>query len=74
LRFNEALGHPISDEIRRLRLTAAQRMLGDPAWQINDIARQTGFGTYVLMNQVFHREVGISPSAYRKQVLGKRDA
>lgn len=74
LRFGEALGHPINAEIRRLRLTAAQRMLGDPAWTMNEIARQTGFGTYVLLNQVFHRELGLSPSAYRKQVLGKRDA
>jgi len=73
MRFSEALGHPISVEIRRLRLTAAQRMLGDPAWQISEIAHQTGFGTYVLMNQVFHRELGMSPSAYRRQVLGERD-
>lgn len=74
LRFSEALGHPISVEIRRLRLTAAQRMLGDPAWQIAKIARHTGFGTSIVMNQVFHRELGMSPSAYRKQVLGEREA
>jgi len=74
LRFNEALGHPITDEIRRLRLTAAQRLLGDPARQMSEIARQTGFGSHVVMNQVFHRELGLSPSEYRKQILGEREA
>ena len=48
-------------------------MLGDPAWQISEIAHQTGFGSHVVMNQVFHRELGMSPSAYRRQVLGERD-
>ena len=57
-------------EIRRLRLTAAQRPLADPARRIADIAEQTGFG--MAMSHVFRRELGVSPKAYRKQVLGKR--
>lgn len=73
LRFSAALGRPISDEIRRLRLTAARRMLADPARRIADIAEQTGFGTGTAMSHVFRRELGMSPKAYRKQVLGKRN-
>ena len=73
LRFSAALGRPISDEIRRLRLAVAQRMLADPARRIADIAKRTGLGTGTAMSHVFRRELGISPKAYRQQVLGKRD-
>lgn len=72
LHFRAALGRPITDEIRRLRLTAAQRMLADPAWRINDIAHQTGLGTGMAMSHLFRRELGMSPKAYREQVLGKQ--
>jgi len=74
LRFSAALGRPISDEIRRLRLTAARRMLAaDPARRIGDIAEETGFGTGMAMSHVFRRELGMSPKAYRKQVLGREE-
>jgi LacI family transcriptional regulator len=69
-RFEAALGRPISDEIRRLRLTMAKRLLGEKGLQIKQIARETGFNTSVIMSHVFQREVGMSPSAYRKQVIG----
>lgn len=72
LRFSTALGRPFSDEIRRLRLTAAQRMLVDPGRRINEIAQLTGFGTGVALCQVFQRELGMSPKAYRQQVLSQR--
>lgn len=71
LRFQAALGRPISDEIRRLRLTAARRMLADPEWSIAEIARRAGFGSAVVMNKVFHRELGTSPGRYRKTVSGE---
>ncbi len=72
-RFEAALGRPVSAEIRRLRLEKAKRMLGEPDRQIQEIARQTGFGTHHQMNHVFQRELSTSPSAYRKKILGERD-
>lgn len=72
LRFSAALGRSISDEVRRLRLTTAQRMLAEPAWRIEDVAAQTGYGTSVALNHAFQRQLGISPKAYRKQLVGKR--
>ena len=71
LRFQAALNRPISDEVRRLRLEAAKRLLRDQRLQISQIARQVGFNSSVTINNIFHRELGMSPSAYRKQVTGR---
>jgi len=72
MRFSDALGRPVSGEIRRLRLEAAKRMLAEEDRQISEIARLTGFRTSIAMSKVFNRVLGSSPSAYRKRVLGQR--
>ncbi len=72
-RFEATLGRPVSDEIRRLRLEKAKRLLGDPERQIKEIARMTGFGAAEYMTKVFRRELNITPTAYRKQVMGKKE-
>ena len=72
LRFSQALGRGISEEIRRLRLEAAKRLLAEPQRQISQVAQLAGFGSSDIMNQVFRRELGMTPSAYRKRLLGER--
>lgn len=71
IRFSEALGVAVSDEIRRLRLEKAKRLLAEPDRLIGSIPSEVGFATLYVMNQVFHRALGMSPRAYRKQVMGK---
>ncbi len=71
-RFDSVLGRPVSDEIRRLRFALAKRLLGEKDLQIGHIARVTGFNSPVTMNQVFQRELGMSPRAYRKKLMGDR--
>ncbi len=71
-RFNAALGRSVSAEIRRLRLEKAKRMLGEPDRQISEIARLVGFGQPGRMSEAFQRELGLSPSDYRRKVLGER--
>ncbi|MBI1336525.1 MAG: helix-turn-helix domain-containing protein [Phycisphaera sp.] len=66
-RFESALNRPISDEIRRLRLEAAKRLLRDHEMQVGQIARQVGFNTSVTIYNVFQRELGMSPSEYRQK-------
>lgn len=73
MRFDAALGRPISDEIRRQRLGKAKRLLGEKEMQISRIAREAGFGTHNQMSDVFGRELGMTPSEYREQVLGERE-
>lgn len=73
MRFSAALGRGVSEEVRRLRLEKAKRMLAEPDRQVNKIANLVGFGSSDLMNQIFRRELGITPSAYRKQVIGEQE-
>jgi len=68
LRFDAALGRTISGEIRRLRLEAAKRMLADQSIRIAEIAEQTGFVSSTRMNEVFRRELHMTPGEYRKAV------
>ncbi len=69
-RFRAGLGRSVSDEIRRLRLEAAKRMLAEPNLQIGEIATLCGFKNSDIMGQVFRRELGTTPRQYRKQVRG----
>lgn len=66
-RFNDALGVGVSQEIRRLRLQRAKRLLADLSYTIAEVAAECGFGRPQLFSTVFRREVGITPSAYREQ-------
>jgi len=72
LRFDKVLGRGVSEEIRRLRLEAAKRMLAEPDRQISSIAQLTGFGSATVMGQVFRRELGVNPSTYRSQIVGEK--
>lgn len=69
-RFRAGLGRSVSDEIRRLRIEAAKRMLAESDRQIHEIAVLCGFRNSDIMGQVFRREVGPTPRQYRKQVKG----
>ena len=66
-RFDAALGRGVSQEIRRLRLEKAKRLLLDPANSIAEVAGLAGFARPQLFNAVFRREVGMTPGAYRKR-------
>ena len=74
LRFVAALGRPVSGEIRRLRLEATKRLLAEPDHQIGEIAHMTGFATPSHMARAFAKQVGMTPSAFRKLVLGEQQA
>jgi LacI family transcriptional regulator len=69
-RFEAAMGCGVSDEIRRLRIDLARRLLGEGKLTIDQIAREAGFSSAVTMNHAFHRDIGMSPTAYHKQARG----
>ena len=67
LRFRKFLNRPIATEIRRVRIERAKRKLTQSNRRLADIARDVGFGEAMRMYEVFRRELGITPSEYRKQ-------
>lgn len=74
LKFDAALNRSVSEEVRRLRLEATKRLLAEPDKQIGEIARITGFATPSHMARAFSKRMGVTPSAYRKLVLGAKQA
>ncbi|MBT3201694.1 MAG: substrate-binding domain-containing protein [Phycisphaerales bacterium] len=66
-RFSKHLGRSIAAEIRRVRIERAKRELTQTEQSIAAIARDVGFGKSMRMYEVFRRELGVTPSGYRKQ-------
>ena len=52
----------------QMRLDKARTMLNDVRYNIDDIARQTGFQSYNSFYRAFTRELGISPTDCRDQM------
>lgn len=65
--FRKFLHRPVATEIRRVRLERAKRELAQGNRPLSEIAREAGFGESIRMCEVFRRELGVTPSAYRQQ-------
>jgi len=66
-RFRKYLNRPIAAEIRRVRIERAKREIVQSDRLLSDIAIDVGFGEAMRMYEVFRRELGVTPSDYRKQ-------
>ncbi|HTS65681.1 MAG TPA: AraC family transcriptional regulator [Candidatus Acidoferrales bacterium] len=64
----------IGDYLRRLRLDYACRRLAESETPICEIALEAGFTDQSHFHRSFKREMGISPSEYRKATLGQASA
>lgn len=67
MRFRKFLDRPIVAVIRQLRMERAKRELVQSDRTMQEIAQAVGFGDPARMNDTFRRELGITPSAYRRQ-------
>ncbi|QOV90652.1 substrate-binding domain-containing protein [Humisphaera borealis] len=65
-RFQKHLKRPIAAEIRRVRIERAKRELAQGSLPLKEIARKVGFGETMQMYTVFRRDLGVTPSQYRK--------
>lgn len=65
--FRKAIQRPIASEIRRVRIERAKRELAQTDRPLVAVARAVGFGTVQRLYEVFVREVGVAPGAYRAQ-------
>lgn len=67
----QLLGHSPHQELVRLRLSRAQRLLETSNLPLLEIARSSGFSDGRQMSETFRRELSLTPSQYRR---ARRDA
>jgi len=67
--FKRELGRSPGQELRRLRLQAAERLLLETNQSLVSIARQTGFQHQTSLVHAFRRERGCSPGRFRRERL-----
>ncbi|MEU5341949.1 helix-turn-helix domain-containing protein [Streptomyces sp. NPDC020766] len=64
--FVRETGMPPMHWVARQRILGARRLLESSDWSVERIAGATGFGTAANFRNIFRREVGTTPTAYRK--------
>lgn len=66
-RFRKLLGRSPLDEIRRIHIEQAKRLLVETDLQMPQVASKSGFGDATYLGIVFRRHVGMSPTHYRRR-------
>ena len=67
MRFREAMGHSVLDEILSVRLERVCHLLSSTDTPIGAMAAFCGFKSDIALSKLFHRRFGISLLAWRKQ-------
>jgi transcriptional regulator GlxA family with amidase domain len=65
------LGRTVQEEIKRIRVAEAKRLLSSTSLPIADIGPRCGFEWGTTLNAVFRRETGMTPRDYRKRCRGR---
>lgn len=64
--FKDLAGMSCHEYLIQRRLENAEQLLADPDISITDVAMQSGFGSISTFSRIFRKEMGITPSDYRK--------
>lgn len=67
LRFRKAMNCTVHDEISRVRVEAAKRMLAESDLPVGEIAKLAGFREAFYLSTSFRRATGMTPRDYRQQ-------
>ncbi|MBR7185754.1 MAG: AraC family transcriptional regulator [Clostridia bacterium] len=67
--FSDRLGIRFNDYVNSLRISAACRLLRHTDDSITEISEQVGFGTLRTFNRAFSKQIGMSPSLYRRTAM-----
>ncbi len=67
MRFREAMGHSVLDEILHVRMEKARTLLAQTDTAIGAIAGLCGFGCDSTLDVLFRRRTGLSMRAWRKR-------
>lgn len=68
LRYSQATGHSIRDELVRRRLTEAKRLLAETKYAQKQVALMCGFKSTIVLSHLFHAHFGMSMRDYRKSI------
>jgi len=66
-RFKKVMRRSLLDEIRRVHLDRAAKLLRETSWAIPQVAAQSGFASLVRFSTVFREHMGITPTGYRRR-------
>lgn len=67
-RFNTMLGRTPKQEILRVRLGIAKRLLSETLLPMPDIAEASGFTDSKMLSTIFSRDIGVTPSEFRRKL------
>ena len=67
--FSQTLGIRFNDYINSLRITDACRQLKTTDKTVTEISEYVGFNTLRTFNRAFAKQIGMSPSEYRKNAM-----
>ncbi len=67
VRFFQARGRSLHEEIRRIQLQRAMRLLAQTYLPLEHVARASGFGSPDWMGKVFRKELGVTPGEHRRR-------
>ncbi len=65
--FNAEVGMSLSEYVTGLRVRYAGELLVGTSMSVSDIARQAGFASEKYFRELFKRQTGLSPRAYRER-------
>lgn len=66
-RFAQTFGRSPADEIRRVRIGRARKLLSETNLRMQEIAESCGYASYNYLDHVFKRSTGMTPRDFRKQ-------
>lgn len=69
--FKKLVGRTAHEEILRVKLAHAKRLLAESELSLTQVAHRTGFTHTSYMSEVFRKKIGLSPSKYREEFHGK---
>ena len=65
-KFKEAIGVPLGEYMRSLRLTYSENLLKSSDMSVTEIAMESGFGNLSYYSRAFKERYGMSPREYRE--------
>jgi LacI family transcriptional regulator len=69
--FRQFVGRSVHTEIQRVRLEAAQRLLGETDWKLDLVAERSGFKTAAHLSALFYDKLQLRPGEYRKRIQSR---